>query len=194
MVLDLTIFTSLLTFIQHNGYIIMFFLMFLEGPLVTYAYAFAASIGIYNIYIVFILSVLGNLIPDIIYFFIGRFGTKRFLEKYVQEKHITKIRHLLENHTGKYLALVKIVPPFPFAGLVFAGMSNMSFKKYFFFVLLIGIPYSLFFTLAGFYSGIAFSTLSRYYLLGQLFLLLIVIIGIIFWLLIRKMSNKIIHN
>lgn len=45
--------------------------MVVEGPIVTSIAAFAASLGYLDIYMILIISLLGNLIPDILLFFIG---------------------------------------------------------------------------------------------------------------------------
>ena len=59
-------FDQVLTFIEQNGYVLLFLLMILEGPIVTAAAAFAASLGYLSLPVVFILSVLGNIIGDLI--------------------------------------------------------------------------------------------------------------------------------
>ncbi len=63
------------------GYPIMLLLMTLEGPIVTMVAAFLSSMGYFNIFAVFGLSVLGDVLGDIVLYFIGYFGGHRALLK-----------------------------------------------------------------------------------------------------------------
>lgn len=53
---------NMVALIQTGGYFVMFGLMFLEGPIVTIASAFLASLGFFNIYIVALLGWLGDFV------------------------------------------------------------------------------------------------------------------------------------
>lgn len=150
-----------------NGYPLLFIAMLIEGPAVTAAGAFAAALGYMDVYIVFLLSVLGNLIPDIICYLVGFWGHKRFAEKYASRMGLTKERisaleKLSQNHTGKMLALIKIIPFIATPGLILAGAIRIPIKKYIVWSLIIILPSSLFFLIVGYYFGAAYATISHY--------------------------------
>ena len=52
---------AILGYIKTIGYPLMLLIMIVEGPIATLLAAFAASLGFFNIYLVFILSMLGTL-------------------------------------------------------------------------------------------------------------------------------------
>lgn len=186
---------STVTFLQSQGYLIMFILMIIEGPVITAAAAFASSLNIFNIYSVFILSVLGNIFGDLIYFFIGKISRKVIIDRYfkrfgIKEQAVKKIESSLKNNPGKALAIIKIIPPLPTPGLILAGAVNMSFEKFVFFSFIISFFYSLFFTLIGFYMGRVFNTIIQYSKYAELLVIIIIIIFIVMWFLYNKFSKK----
>ena len=187
--------SSLLTFIQTQGYFILLILMVVEGPIITAVAAFAASMGIFDIYSVFLLSILGSLIGDSFYYFIGRIGREQLIENYfykfkIKKEMIEKIEMRLKNNPGKALAIIKIVPPLPTPGLILAGLINMPLKTFLLFSLIISFFYSLFFTLIGFYAGIALTNIIQYSRYVEIIATISIIIVIIFIFLYIKYSKR----
>lgn len=165
--IDISNFSWLIFFVQTHGYWIVFLLMLLEGPIVTAAASFAASLGVFNIYLIFVLSFFGDFIGDIILYYIGRFGRKSVIDRYLAKHHIgrkivLKIEKLLSENSFKALLLIKVVPPLPIPGLVLTGVSRLNIKKFLFASVIINIFYSLIFVLVGYYSGV----LVRRYLIS----------------------------
>jgi membrane-associated protein len=187
--------SGLLAFLQTNGYTIMLILMILEGPIVTYVAAFAASLGVFNIYYILVLSLLGNFIGDLGAFLIGRIGKRYSVEKYVSklisEKRMEKIKDYLKNHTGKTLAVIKLTPPLPVPGLMLAGASGVSFKKFFIYSSIVSVIYSISMVLLGFYSGFAFNTISKYVKYIEFIIGGSILLAIGIYLLFRYLSKQI---
>ena len=133
--------TGLLAFLQTHGYWIMFFIMIVEGPIVTYVAAFASSLGIFNIYLVLLLSILGNIAGDAFLFFIGRMGKKLAVEKYARrfigKDRIDRIEKYLKSNPGKTLVVIKLTPPLPVPGLIISGALNIPSKTFFFYPILL---------------------------------------------------------
>jgi len=55
-------------FLKHYGYWVMLPLMIVEGPVVTLFAAIMASLGAFNVWIVLVFSILGDLIGDAIFY------------------------------------------------------------------------------------------------------------------------------
>lgn len=147
--------------IAGNGYTFLFILMLVEGPVVTAAAAFAAALGYLNIYAVLVLSILGNLIPDAIYYAMGYWGREQFVAKYGRYLRLTparveKIEKFIEEHAGESLVAIKLIPFLATPGLVVAGLSKMNIKRYAFWSLVVTLPSSLIYLLVGYYSGAAY--------------------------------------
>jgi membrane protein DedA with SNARE-associated domain len=154
-----------------NGYALLFVAMLIEGPFVTAAAAFAAALGFLNIYAVFFLSVLGNLIPDVVYYAIGFWGREKFVDTYgpyfgVTKQSIAKAKKALDKHSGKSLVAIKLIPFLSTPGLIVAGIIKMDIKKYALWSVVITVPISLFYLLIGYYSGAVYGQIVRYANIG----------------------------
>jgi|SRR3989344_2070737 len=187
--------TGLLAFLQTHGYWIMFFIMIVEGPIVTYVAAFASSLGIFNIYLVLLLSILGNIAGDAFLFFIGRMGKKLAVEKYARrfigKDRIDRIEKYLKSNPGKTLVVIKLTPPLPVPGLIISGALNIPSKTFFFYSIIISLIYSLLFSILGFYSGVAFDTIANYVKYSEILIGIAVIAVILVWMFLRYIPKKI---
>ncbi len=153
--------------VLSHGYFLMFLAMLIEGPVVTAAGAFAAALGYFNLWFVFLLSVLGNLIPDIIYYALGFWGSNRLVKRYghyfgLSPEKISRLKGLIERHAGKSLAIIKLTPLLATPGLIVAGATRMDVKKYTWWSLIITAPSSLFFLVVGYYFGAAYEKIVHY--------------------------------
>jgi membrane-associated protein len=192
-------FAGVLQFLQTSGYGILFILMIVEGPIITYIAAFAASLGIFNIYYIFILSSLGNIVGDLIFFFIGRVSKRGTVERYLHnslnETKMGRLKGYLERNPGKTIAVIKLTPFLPIPGLIVTGASDISLKKFILYSSIVSMIYSLSMVLLGYYSGVAFLTIAKYVKYIEFLILgtIIIVIGIIFLVrfISRKVSNKI---
>jgi len=194
-----TNFDAMLSLVQNSGYFIILLLMIIEGPLVTIAASVAASLGVFNLGLIFLLSLLGDLIGDLVHYTIGRFGRKMFIERYEKKNwmKIDKIKRLenkLSNHFGKAMFLIKFTPVLTTPGLLLAGALKISAVKFAICSLIITIPRTLFFTFVGFYFGLAISVFLEYFRLGQYIVpVVIILIAVIYFgykIIAEKLDKK----
>ncbi len=200
MELNLTIFKFLAVsnvpaLLTTYGYFIYLLLAIIEGPIVTIIAAFLSSLGYLNVFLIYGLAIAANLIGDIIYYGLGRWGSKRvaahgrFLGINIEESK--KLEKHFEQHSGKTLFLAKWTH---FAGvpvLMAGGMSKMSFKKFIWFNFLGELPKSLVFVLIGYYFGQAYRQIDRYLIYGSFVAAFIIIIVIVVYLLKKKYKKEI---
>lgn len=190
-------FIDVFTLIQVHGYWVLMLATLIEGPVATAAGAFAASIGALNLGIVILISFAGDIIADSVYFFVGRFGRKPVIDKHghkfgLNPRRMKKIEYLLKNHFLKTLAVIKLTPMLAPPGIMLIGASKFSFRKLLLNSLVIIIPASLFFALAGYYLGLAFDSFFKYFKIArELLLVLVIVIIIIAYFLEKKVSSKI---
>lgn len=197
--MDVSAPSSLLGYISGLSYFILFLLFIWEGPIVNYVASFAASFGVFNIFIVFILAVLGNLVGDIIYYALGRLGRKSIIDRYFKKslhtKKMKKLRVFLKDNPFKALVIIKVMPFLCIPGLIMAGIAHVSFKKYILYTILVSIVHCGIIAAAGYYSGELFNVLFKYVNLGIFLaiLLLIIIFFATIWIkkLMIKFSKKI---
>jgi len=190
--------------LAQHGYALMFIAMLIEGPAVTAAGAFGAALGYFNVYTVFFLSVLGNLIPDVIFYIVGFFGRQHLLDRYavqferyfgLTKERIARIESLLQNHAGKTLLAIKLMPFLATPGLIIAGATRMSIKKYTWLSIAIILPTSLFFLILGYYFGAAYTMISKYLKYSEYivigFLLLFIMVSYLYKKLEKNIAKKI---
>lgn len=187
---------DLLPLLQTHGYWLLFFFMIIEGGIVKYIGAFAASLGIFDIYIVFLMGLVGNMVSDMFLFGVGRIGRESVVYKIIEHFGVKKemIKDLKKNfhrHFIKTMIVIKTIPPFPLPGLLLAGASDVTAKRFFTTSLIITVVQSVIFTILGLYSGIAVSSMVKYIRYGTwIALAFLLIVGII-WITSRRFLKKI---
>lgn len=196
---EMTTSTSTLVEAAHwvinHGYPLMFVAMLVEGPAVTAAGAFAAALGYFNLWVVFALSIMGNLIPDVIYYALGFWGRRGFIDKYGHHFGITperseRLEELINKNVGKALAFIKLFPLIATPGLIIAGASRVDLRKYVWWSLIITVPSSGFFLVLGYYFGAAYDKIVSYLNYGGYLALAAVIIFVIISYFYKKLSQK----
>ncbi|MFH0978623.1 MAG: VTT domain-containing protein [Candidatus Woesearchaeota archaeon] len=188
-------FQAVLSTIQREGYVIIFVLMFIEGPVVTAAAGFAASLGIFNVYIILALSTAANVAGDLVYYWVGSISRKSILEKYIKMFNVKKSMFIkmergLKKHTGKAMSIIKVIPPLPLPGLIAAGAAGVQMKKFLFYSVLISLLMGIFYTAVGFYTGVAFNAVARvtnYVEVSVIGLMVLIIVG---WFMYQKFLKK----
>lgn len=191
-----SLFSLALTWVLVHGYLMIFLAMIIGGPIFISAAAFAAALGYFNIYVVFFLSLLGELGVDMLFYSLGYLGRLSLVEKYgrffgLSAERIVKLENLLHEHTWKTIITIKLSPFLPAPGFIVVGASKMRFKKFLLVISSIGFPKSLFFTLIGFYFGKAYDLLARYFSYGQYLIIIVIVLFIGINYLIRRFSKNV---
>ena len=143
-------------------------LMIVEGPVVTLVASFIASLGLLNVVLVYFISVAGNLIGDLVYYSIGRFGREAFIEKYgkyigVNREAILFAEKHYNDHLFKTIAIAKATEAPVVPALVLAGMARVDIKKFLIVSLVCEVPKMLVIVLIGYYFGKFYQTIEHYF-------------------------------
>jgi membrane-associated protein len=154
-------------FLSHYGYFIMLPLMIIEGPVVTIISATMAALGAFNIFIVLILSIAGDMIGDIILYSLGYkwgMGFVRNIGKYIgiTEKLVTRMEKYFERHGGKTIFAVKSTTGLCWATFTAAGIAKMKFKKFVLYSFFGGIVWSSFLVAMGYFYGYLWREIKQY--------------------------------
>lgn len=180
-------FQGTVAWVKSVGYFVMFVAMLVEGPIITAAAAFGAALGYFNIWIVFILSILGDLVADLIYYAIGYFSRVAVIEKFghrfgLSRDRMKKLEHLLHTHPTKTLLFIKLAPVLPTPGLMIVGTMKMPLGKYTTLSALIILPKVLIFMALGYYFGAAYDTIAHYAEAGEYFIIVAVaVVAAAYW-------------
>lgn len=118
-------------------YPIAFPLALVEGPIAMLVAGTLIRAGFFSFWPIYLLLSAGDFAGDAIWYSFGRFGGRRFIERFGRFFSITPegVEHaegFFKEHQAKILFLSKITMGFGFAiwTLMAAGAARVSFKKY----------------------------------------------------------------
>ena len=158
---------AIIASLQAWWYFLMFVLMIVEWPLVTFAGAFLASLGVFDIFLVFILGWMGDIIWDLLFYSIGRFGWHLFqksttVKNKKESVFIKKLDHLIQDNLALAILAIKFTPYAPPIGLTYIGKVHVDLRKYLLYSTLLCIPIPLITGLVGYHIWIMNTLLSKY--------------------------------
>ena len=158
MAIDFSSFSSVFAWVIAHGYFFIFLVMCVEGPVATTAAGFAAALGYFNPWFILIISILGDLIPDSIYYFIGYSSRFAFIEKIgvrfgLTQNRINGLESKFKKHFGKSMVVLKLTPVIPTFGFLLVGYLKLSFLRFTKFSAVVTIPKSILFLLLGYFFG-----------------------------------------
>ena len=148
----------IIQFLTDYGYWIILPLMIIEGPIVTILAAFMASMGIFGVFEVLVLSVIGDIAGDMMLYGVGRAWGMTFVRKVgkymgITESLVLKMERFFERHGGKTVFSVKSTTGLCWATWVAAGIVKMKFWRFVWYSFLGGIVWSSFLVFMGFFFG-----------------------------------------
>ena len=191
MHIDLTNISHILLqlFLQYK-YWLLFPITVVEGPLITMASGFLVSMHLLNPFIALPIIIAGDLTGDIMYYFIGVFGERwkltRWLLTYFKfEHHKEKVTHSFKKHGGKLLLFGKITHALGIVFLIGAGYAGMDIWSFVWYSLIGTAIKSSALMYVGFLAGSAYEKYAGYFEYGSLWVAGISVGIIVFGLLVQ---------
>ncbi len=188
--------STLISLLSVYKYPIIFPLATFEGPVVALVVGFLVSTGLFSFWPAYFVMILGDLIPDSMFYLIGFYGNgtkvaKRYLSKSeFFSNHFPAVRRLWEEHPVKTMFFGKLAYGMALPFLITAGMTKMPFKKFF----RITFPITLFqygaLMFIGDRLGSLYGTANKY-IEWFYFGLAVLVVIFIFIYLIRFARNKV---
>ncbi len=159
---------KIISWLMVYKYEVLFPIAVAEGPIVTILGGFLSSLGYLNLFAVFAVVLLGDIVGDIIYYSLGRFLGRKCIEKYghyigFHQEYFLSFESKFEKHSGKTLIISKITHFFGGYFLVIAGITKMPFLRFVFFSFIGTLPKSLLLLLVGFYFGKMYVLIDNYF-------------------------------
>lgn len=175
------------------GYWVIFLLIMFEGPITTVVAGWFASLGFIHLGWLLIIVIIADLLGDLVYYFIGRFGRQQNVIRWTKWLGFTKERLLemekhFSDHAARTFTIGKITHGVGGLVLLAAGMARVPVSKFLKLNLLPTIVKSAFLVFLGYYFGRAYNLLASFFDYLALFFLIGVIILYIRY--IRKNSKK----
>lgn len=146
--------------VESSKYILIFIGTIFEGPVVMMTSGFLYGLGNFSLWPMYIALVLGDLVADILWYCLGRFGGRKFVFKFgkfigVNPEILDKVEHNFNKYYQKILIISKLTMGLGFASviLIFAGISKVPFRKYLILNLIGGFIWTAIVIVIGYFLG-----------------------------------------
>ncbi|NQV88325.1 MAG: DedA family protein [Parcubacteria group bacterium] len=177
-------------------YLALFPLAAFEGPIIALVVGFFVYLGYLAFIPAYCVLILGDLVPDVIYYYIGRFGHKqKFIEKYgsrfdVISDNFELVEKLWQNHGWKTMFFSKLAYGLSTPFLISAGLVRMPFKRFISYT----IPVTLFqygiIMVLGYYLGSSYIVASKYIEYGAFVIAGLVVVFVLVYIHLSKYARK----
>ena len=175
-------------------YAIFFPITIVEGPIATLIAGFLVSLGYFNIFAVYGVAVVGDLVGDMIYYVIGSAGGEQILKRGrflgIKTEQLTKLQEHFKAHAGKTLLFGKWTHAVGGAILLAGGIARMSFKKFIWFNFLGTLPKALVFLIIGYYFGQAYQQIDKYFGYATLSIFLAIVLAAAIYFFAKRMRQS----
>ncbi|MFH1990286.1 MAG: VTT domain-containing protein [Patescibacteria group bacterium] len=171
------------------GYFILFPLAAFEGPIISLIAGFLVHLGYFSFLPVLIILVLGDVIPDVIYYYIGRFGSKRkIIEKY--GSHLNLLEKLWREHGKKTMFFSKIAYGLSTPLLISAGLVKMPIRRFVSYTIPISITLYTVIITSGYYLGNSYQLAAKYINFAEIIIAVIFVIFIAVYVFSAKYARR----
>lgn len=159
---------TILHLLMSYRYVLLFPLAAIEGPLVALVAGFMVSFGQLAFLPAYGIMILGDIIPDSFYYYVGRFGNQKdLIERYgrrfaIISKNFALAERMWRGHPAKTMFFGKLAYGLSIPFLISAGLMKMPYKRF----LLYAVPVTLFqygvITAVGYYLGDSYTRAEAY--------------------------------
>jgi membrane protein DedA with SNARE-associated domain len=187
---------KIISLVISYKYFILFPIACVEGPIFSLLIGYLVCIGYLDFIPSYAILILGDLIPDITYYYIGRYGNKkRLIEKYGRRfnflnRNFKFVEKFWNEHGGKTMFLSKLAYGLSTPFLISAGLVNMPLKKFISYAFPVTIfQYAVFLT-AGYYLGQSYKLASLYIKDAGIIFAVILVLFIIGYAVMAKSARQ----
>lgn len=187
---------AVIVLLQQYRYFIVFPLACFEGPMIAFVAATLIPLGYFSPLPLFIVLVLADVLPDISYYFFGRWGEKRSLiEKVGSKLKITPerfevVRNLWHTHPFKTMAVTKFAYGLSTPLLITAGLVHLPFNTFWrYSAILAAFQYSVLIGLGYFFGGY-FATVESTLVRIEILVAAAAFVFAVYYFMVRKVRSR----
>lgn len=157
--------STLTLLLEHYGYYLLFPTAVIEGPIVTILTGALVSLRIFSFLTAYIVVSAGDILGDIIWYAVGRYGGLPFIRRWgiymgIKESHLGIMERLFKRHEVKSYFLGKLAHGAGGAVLVVAGLVKAPFDRFVWWNVIATLIKSFALLLLGYYFAHALTQVS----------------------------------
>lgn len=180
--------------LETYGYIILFPLAVIEGPIVTVAAGFLVRLEIFNPFFVYGIVMAGDIVGDTFLYALGRWGGKRLIDKFgskigITEKKVSEAKNYFSTKQLKAVAMSKLIHGIGVTGLITAGSLHVPYPKFIRTCAAISLVQVFVFLIIGLFFGHIYAVISEYFNYYAA-LASVIALGIIIFIVYRTFRKK----
>ena len=187
-------------YVRHYGYPFIFISVMLEnlgipvpGEAVLIAGGISAGIGDLSLLTVVLITILAAIVGNILGYWIGSKGGRKFLERYgkylfIREKQLKKVDEFFIKFGDITIFFARFLTGVRVVAAIFAGAAQMRWKRFIVFSSLGAVAWALTFGYLGYLCARSIHTVGRYIFRIEMSILVLVMVVIVF------LWRKRIHN
>jgi len=150
---------------------------FMPGDSLLFTAGFLASQGVFNIYIIVIISFVCAISGDAVGYWLGRKFGRRIFNKpeslFFHKENLEKAEKFYTEHGGQTIVLARFIPMVRAFVPIIAGIGKMPYSKFTFYNIFGGLLWGVGMSLAGFFLGNTIPGIDHYLLPIILLIILI---------------------
>lgn len=168
--------------ISVYGYLVLFLGAVAEGEIFPLAAGWLTIDGTIDIYLSIIITFMGVVIGDILWFKLGHRWGRPLIDRYgkyiwLKPSKINALQKHFAANGKKTLFITKFIYSFGHSSILVAGMAHMDFKEFIKVDVVAGFLWSITFVLLGRVLGESFSLISN--LLKNVTIAILIIVGLL---------------
>ena len=179
--------------ISSMGYFGVFFLMALESTMIPLPSelvmpfaGYLAYQGVFNIYVVCIVSAVGTVFGSLFSYYIGKYGGEPFLEKYgkyflINKDDLKKTHKYFQKHGEKTIFISRFIPVVRHLISIPAGIAEMDLKKFVLYTFLGGLIWNTFLAYLGYLLGKNWELVHEYTRPLSYFMVVVILAGVAYF-------------
>lgn len=151
---------NIIFWIDSSKYVLLFLGCIAEGPVMMLSAGFLYHLGQFDFWPMYFTLVLGDFTADIIWYSLGRYGTRATIFRYghffgLDQTSLEKVEGWFRKYHQKIIIISKLTTGFGFAVVILmvAGMFKVPFKHYVVLTLTGGFVWTAMLLTVGYFFG-----------------------------------------
>ena len=187
---------AIIALLEQYRYLVLFPLAAVEGPILGFVSGSLLALGYFSLLPLYATLILADVIPDITYYFIGRFGKKKGLVERVGGKvgvtpeRFETLHTLWHTHSVKAMMITKFSYGLSTPLLIIAGLVHLPLRRFVVLsTLLAMLQYGVLIAL-GYFLGDYFSEVEDFLTRIQIIVAGVVVVGVLYYLFTSSVRRK----